>query len=146
MDKYDLKIIEELTLDGRLPVSELAKRIGLSKTPCQNRLRRLIDEGFIVGFKALVNHSKLNNELVAFIEVKMSDTREAALDAFNEAVAKITEIEQCHLIASNFDYLLKIRTSDINQYRKVLAESVSMLPFVESTSTHVSMQAIKERV
>lgn len=145
MDQFDKKIIGELTLDGRLSVTELAKRIGLSKTPCQTRLRRLIDEGYIIGFTALVNYAKLNQELVAFIEVKMSDTRESALKAFNLAVSKMPEIEQCHLIAGNFDYLIKIRTSDMNQYRKILAESVSTLPFVESTSTYVSMQSVKER-
>lgn len=144
MDKYDQKIIEQLLVDGRISISELANRIGLSKTPCQNRLRRLINNGFIIGFKALVDHAKLNQQMVVFVEVKMSDTKEACLAAFNSAISKMPEIEQCHLIAGNFDYLLKIRSSDMNQYRKILAESVSTLPFVESTSTYVSMQPIKE--
>lgn len=145
LDAYDKKIIEELSSDGRMSVSELADRIGLSKTPCQNRLKRLIENEYILGFKAIVNHAKLDMEMVAFTEVTMSDTKESALAAFNTAVSKIPEIEQCHLIAGTFDYLLKIRTRNMNQYRKILAETVSVLPFIESTSTYVSMQPIKEQ-
>lgn len=74
----------------------------------------------------------------------MSDTRESSLDAFNRAVAAIPEIEQVHLIAGNFDYLLKVRTSDMRSYRRVLAEKLSTLPHVSTTSTYVAMQAVKE--
>ena len=81
---------------------------------------------------------------VAFVEVRLSDTREAALQAFNRAVRAIPEVEQCHMIASRFDYLLKVRTSDISDYRRVLAERISALPHVASTSTYVAMEAIKE--
>lgn len=144
IDSYDLKIINALMDDGRLPVTELAKRIGISKSPCQARLKRLQSEGYILGFKAQVDHVKLNQEQVAFLEVKVSDTREEALLAFNNAIKRVPEIEECHLIAGAFDYLLKVRTSDINAYRKVLGESISSLPNVASTSTYVSMQSIKD--
>ena len=66
------------------------------------------------------------------------------LDAFNQAVARIPEIEQAHLIAGNFDYLMKIRTKSMKDYRRVLAERISTLPHVASTSTYVAMQAVKE--
>jgi len=144
IDSYDMKIIRELMEDGRLPVTELAKRIGMSKSPCQARLKKLQEEGYILGFKAQVDHSKLNQEQVAFAEVKLSDTREDALVAFNNAVKLLPEIEECHLIAGAFDYLLKVRTPDINAYRKILGESISTLPNVASTSTYVSMQSIKD--
>jgi Lrp/AsnC family leucine-responsive transcriptional regulator len=81
---------------------------------------------------------------VAFVEVKLSDTREAALQAFNRAVLTIPEVEECHMIASRFDYLLKVRTSDIQAYRRVLAERLSALPHVASTSTYVAMEAVKD--
>lgn len=144
IDSYDLKIIRELMNDGRLPVTELAKRIGMSKSPCQARLKRLQSEGYILGFRAQVDYSKLNQEQVAFVEVKMSDTREEALVAFNTAVKLVPEVEECHLIAGSFDYLLKVRTCDITSYRKVLGESISSLPNVANTSTYVSMQSIKD--
>ena len=144
LDSFDHQIINILSKDGRLPVTELARRIGISKSPCQVRLKRLQEEGYILGFRAVVNHAKLKKEHVAFAEVKLSDTREEALDAFNAAIEKVSEIEQCHLIAGSFDYLLKVRTSDINSYRKVLAESISRLPYIANTSTYVSMQSIKD--
>lgn len=87
---------------------------------------------------------RLGLDHIAFVEVKMTQTREAALAAFNEAVAKIPEIEQAHLIAGNFDYLLKVRTANMRSYRRVLAEKISTLPHVAATSTYVAMQAVKE--
>ncbi len=144
LDSYDLKIIELLMQDGRLPVTALARRIGISKSPCQARLKRLREEGYILGFRAQVNYAKLDLEQVAFVEAKMSSTREEILSAFNEAVSSMPEIEECHMIAGSFDYLIKVRTSDVASYRKVLAESISTLPGVSSTSTYVSMQSVKD--
>ena len=144
MDQFDRKIINILQQEGRIPVTELARRVGISKTPCQVRLKKLQQEGYILGFTAQVNYAKLNLEQIAFTEVKLSDTREKALEAFNTAVRQLDAVEECHMIASSFDYLLKIRTTDITEYRKVLGESISRLPYVASTSTYVSMQSIKE--
>lgn len=144
LDSFDLKIIDVLMQDGRLPVTELAKRIGISKSPCQARLKRLREDGYILGFRAQVDYAKLDLEQVAFVEAKMSSTREEILSAFNEAVASMPEIEECHMIAGSFDYLIKVRTSDVASYRKVLAESISTLPGVSSTSTYVSMESVKD--
>ena len=144
LDSYDLKILEEVSKDGRISVTDLANRIGLSKTPCNIRLKRLIDEGFILGFRAVINPQKMGLDHIAFAEVKLSDTREQALAEFNQAVRKIREVEECHMIAGRFDYLLKVRTQNIRRYREVLGEKISSLPYVSSTSTSVAMQAVKE--
>ena len=144
LDDFDRKIIAVLRSDGRITVTDLAARIGLSKTPCQVRLRRLTDAGVIRGFTALVALAKLGLDHVAFAEVKLSDTREKALTEFNAAVQRIPEVEECHMIASSFDYLLKVRTSDIRRYRMVLGEKISSLPHVASTSTFVAMETVKD--
>ncbi len=144
LDPFDRRILEILQGEGRIAVTELALRVGLSKTPCQVRMKRLIDEGYITGFRAVVDPVKLGMDHIAFAEVKLSDTREKALEEFNRAVRKIKEIEQCHMIASSFDYLLKVRTADIRRYRIVLGEKISSLPHVASTSTFVAMEAIKD--
>jgi Lrp/AsnC family leucine-responsive transcriptional regulator len=107
-------------------------------------LKKLINEGYIVGFRATLDPRKLGQEHVAFVEVKLSDTREAALKDFNQAVMATPEIEQCHMIAGAFDFLLKVRTSDMRDYRLVLGEKISALPHVANTSTHVSMEAVKD--
>jgi len=144
LDRFETQILKILSKQGRLSVTDLAKRIGLSKSPCQVRLKRLIEQKFILGFRAVLNPQKLNLEHIAFTEVKLSDTREAALNAFNEAVQEIQEIDQCHMIAGSFDYLLKIRTSDIVTYRRILGETISNLPYVANTSTYVAMQSVKD--
>ncbi|WP_010161887.1 Lrp/AsnC family transcriptional regulator [Sphingomonas sp. PAMC 26617] len=145
LDRFDTAIIDLLAQDGRMTVTDLAARIGLSKTPTQVRLKRLIDDGYILGFRAVTNRAKLGLDHVAFTEVKLSDTREAALRDFNAAVRRIPEVEECHLIASSFDYLLKVRTTDIRRYRYVLGEKISSLPHVASTSTFVAMETILDQ-
>jgi Lrp/AsnC family leucine-responsive transcriptional regulator len=144
LDAFDQKILQALHEDGRMSVIQLAQKIGLSKTPCQIRMKRLIDEGYILGFRAVLSQRKLGIDHIAFTEVKLTDTREKALDEFNAAVRKIKEVEECHMIAGAFDYLLKVRTSDIKRYRRVLGEKISSLPCVANTSTYVVMESVKE--
>jgi len=144
LDYFDRKIIAILGRDGRITYTELAQRVGLSKTPCQQRVKRLVDSGLIIGFRAIVDPAKVGLDHVAFTEVKLSDTREEALRQFNDAVRQIPEVEECHMIASSFDYLLKVRTPDIRRYRIVLGEKISSLPHVASTSTFVAMETIRE--
>ncbi|OUS22242.1 proline dehydrogenase transcriptional activator [Rhodobacterales bacterium 59_46_T64] len=144
MDRFDRSILAFLASDGRISITDLAKRIGLSKSPTQARLRRLEEAGVITGYRAMVNPIRLGFDHIAFAEVRLTDTREAALAAFNAAVSKVGAIEQAHMIAGNFDYLLKVRTQDMAEYRRVLAEDISTLPHVASTSTYVAMEAVKE--
>ncbi|MEY1556427.1 Lrp/AsnC family transcriptional regulator [Yoonia sp. R2331] len=144
LDNFDQKILDVLAVEGRISVTALAHRIGLSKSPTQARLRRLEESGVIRGYRALFDAIRLGHDYVAFVEVKLSDTREAALAQFNAAVMQVAEIEQCHLIAGSFDYLLKVRTTGMTGYRAVLADKLSTLPHVSHTSTYMAMQAVKE--
>jgi len=142
LDQFDRVIISILQTEGRITLTELASRVGLTKTPCAARVKRLEAEGYILGFKAIVDSEKLGLGHVAFVEVKLYDTKLSALEAFNEAARKIPEIEQLHLIAGPFDYLVKIRTADINAFRLVLGEKLSALPHVSHTSSFVAMATI----
>ncbi|MDW3118926.1 Lrp/AsnC ligand binding domain-containing protein [Roseovarius pacificus] len=144
LDRFDRAILRVLAADGRISITDLAREIGLSKSPTQARLRRLEKDGVITGYRALFDPIRLGMDHVSFVEVRLHDTREAALAEFNAAVRKIPEIEQVHLIAGNFDYLMKVRTQDMTDYRLVLAEKISTLPHVANTSTYVAMQAVKE--
>lgn len=145
LDRMDRSILAALGRDGRLSMAELAARVGLSKTPVQARVKRLERDGFIRGYSAIIDRERMGEGHVAFVQVKLSDTRSAALDEFNRAVQNVREIEQCHMMAASFDYLLKVRTSDIASYRRVLGERISALPHVAQTSTFVAMETIKER-
>ena len=144
LDRFDHAILRELSADGRISATELGRRIGLSKSPTQSRMKRLEEDGVITGYRARLNAAKIGLAHVAFVEVRLSDTREAALQEFNRAVVLVPEVEQCHMIASRFDYLLKVRTQDMQDYRRVLAEAISALPHVTATSTYVAMEAVKD--
>ncbi|MEL6478482.1 MAG: Lrp/AsnC ligand binding domain-containing protein [Pseudomonadota bacterium] len=144
LDPFDQRILETLARDGRITVTELAARIGLSKTPCQARMRRLEREGYILGYRARLNWQRIDRAHIAFVQARLERTTEAALTAFNRAVLQVPEIEECHMIAGGFDYLLKIRTADITAYRRVLAEEISTLPHIAQTATFVAMEAVKE--
>ena len=146
LDSYDKAILNQLSTNGRITITELSRLIGLSKTPCQARIKRLETDGYITGYRALLNPIKLGLDHVAFVEVKLTSTNENALKAFNDKVMQIKEIEQCHMIAGGFDYLLKVRTQSISEYRHVMGERISSLPHVASTSTFVAMEAVKEGV
>ena len=110
------------------------------------RIKRLESEGYITGYRAILNPIKLGLDHIAFVEVKLTSTNERALNEFNAQVLKIKEIEQCHMIAGGFDYLLKVRTQSITEYRLVMGEKISSLPHVANTSTFVAMEAVKEGV
>ena len=144
LDRFDRAIMSTLAENGRISITDLAKRIGLSKSPTQARVRHLEEAGIIRGYRAILDPIQLGLDYVAFVEVKLSDTREKALSEFNKAVVGLVEVEQVHMIAGRFDYLLKIRTASMRSYRRVLAERISTLPHVASTSTYMAMQSVKE--
>lgn len=145
LDRVDRNILNALIEDGRQSLASLAEKVGLSKSPVQTRMRRLERAGFIRGYTAIVDRERLGEGHIAFVQVTLSDTRAGALRAFNTAARKIPQIEQCHMIAGNFDYLLKIRTSDIAAYRHILGEQISAMPHVAQTSTFVAMETVKDR-
>ena len=145
LDQIDRRILRALRANGRLSMVALGEQVGLSKTPVTARVRRLEEAGYTRGYRAELDAGKLGLEHVAFVEVRLSDTREAALQAFNTAIREIPEVEACHMIAGGFDYLVKVRTSNVRDYRRVLGERISQLPHIASTSTYVSMESVLDQ-
>lgn len=146
LDDIDRTILSELSENARLPITELARRVGLSKTPVAARIRQMEDQGLITGYRAMLSPIKMGLSHVTYVQVKLNDTREKSLAAFNQAVRQIPEIEECYMIAGGFDYLLKVRSRDISEYRRVMGEDLSTLPHVNSTSSFVAMEAVVENV
>lgn len=144
LDGFDRRILAALSEEGRISMTELARRVGLTKTPVQARVRRLEELGVITGYRAVLSPIRMGFSHVAFVEVRLMDTREISLAAFNRAVRAVPEIEECHMIAGGFDYLLKVRTRSIEDYRRVMGEKISALPHVSSTTTYVAMEAVQE--
>lgn len=144
IDKTDKAIIRELQTNAKATLVSIAEKVGLSKTPCQQRIKRLENAGVITGYTARVNRRVLGENHVTFVQVKLSDTKTTALQAFNAAVRQIPEVEACHMMAANYDYLLKVRTGNMGSFREVLGEKISTLPHVLQTSTFVAMENVKE--
>src|SRR5690606_28297425 len=146
LDKTDLRILEEIQKDGRITVAELSRRVHLTKTPCAERLRRLETAGAITGYYARLNPAVLDVAHLAMVQVQLKSTTSDELEAFNAAVARVPEIQSCHMIAGGYDYLLKVRTSNIEAYRRVLGAVISKLPGVLQTHTYVVMETVKDDI
>lgn len=145
LDGYDRKILDVLTTDARVSLTQLSRMVGLSKTPVAARIKHLEDVGLITGYRAILSTNQLGLSHIAFLEVKLTDTREKSLLEFNAAVKKVPEVAECHMIAGGFDYLLKVRTCDIAAYREIMGQRISTLPHVLSTSTFVAMETVVEQ-
>lgn len=145
LDAIDLKILQELVENARLPMTELARKVGLSKTPVALRVRQLEEMGLITGYRAILSPLKLGLTHVTYVEARLSDTRQRALEQFNSAIRSIPEVEECYMIAGGFDYLIKVRSRDMVHYRQIMVEKISTLPHVHATSSFVAMEAVVEQ-
>lgn len=145
LDSLDRKILAELSANARIPIAELARRVGLSKTPVALRMRQMEERGLITGYRAILSPVKMGLTHVTYIEISLSDTKQRALEQFNAAIRAIPEVEECYMIAGGFDYLVKLRSRDMADYRRIMATAISALPHVSNTSSHVSMEAVVEQ-
>ncbi|MEL7109127.1 MAG: Lrp/AsnC ligand binding domain-containing protein [Pseudomonadota bacterium] len=144
LDLHDRRILRAVQSNGRLSVSDLSDQVGLSKTPCLTRLRRLEEKGYIRRYKGVLDASKVRQNYVTFVQVKLVATTRRHLDAFSKAVQSIPEIQSCHMMSGGYDFLLKIRTRNMRTYRELLGDVVSELPGIAQTSTFPVMETVKE--
>ncbi len=143
LDRIDKNILVELQKNGRLSNVELSKRVGLSPTPCLERVKRLEKENFITGYKAMLNPLKLDAALLVFVEITLTKTSPDVFDDFAKAVDDLDVIQECHLVSGDFDFLLKTRVKDMLAYRELLGETLLRLPAVSESRTYVVMDEIK---
>ena len=142
LSRIDLNILKNLKQDGRVSSVELARRVGLTTTPCKERVKRLERDGFILGYHAQLNPEKLGKGLVVFVQITLQRTAGNAFKDFTDAIRAIPEVEECHLIAGNFDYLIKARVRDMNDYRTFLGGSLMQLPGVQESTSYPVMEAV----
>jgi Lrp/AsnC family leucine-responsive transcriptional regulator len=143
-DKVDLKILRHLQINGRISLTELAEKVGLSTTPCTERVRRLERDGAIEGYYARLNPQMLHSSLLVFVEIKLSAKSGDIFEAFRREVQLIPEILECHLVSGEFDYLIKARIPDMSMYRQLLGNILLKLPAANESRSYVVMEEIKE--
>jgi len=144
LDAIDKRILQELQKNARISNVELSKRINLSPTPCLERVKRLEKSGMILGYHANICPVKTKKSLLVFIEVTLERTTNEVFKEFAETVKGYSEILECHLIAGGFDYLLKLRFKDIQQYRYFLGDGLTNLPKVSLTHTYIVSEEVKD--
>ncbi|HEY3654709.1 MAG TPA: Lrp/AsnC ligand binding domain-containing protein [Steroidobacteraceae bacterium] len=143
LDRVDRQILDELQSDGRLAVAELARRVHLSTTPCLERMRRLERDGFIKDYIARLDIRRLGFDLLAFIEVSLDRTNPDFFERFRLAVGEIDEVIECHMVAGNFDYLLKVRAVSMVAFRRFLVEKLTSIAGLQNTHTYFTLEEIK---
>ncbi|MAJ86812.1 MAG: winged helix-turn-helix transcriptional regulator [Cellvibrionales bacterium TMED148] len=140
----DKKILRELQQKGRITFAELANRVGLSTSPCLERVKRMEREGVISGYTALLNPKYFKAGLVVFVQIRLARTAQDIFEDFKSAAARLDEVQECYLVSGNFDYLIKARVEDMDAYRKFLGETLLTLPGVLESTSYVVMEQVKE--
>ena len=143
LDKTNKKILAELQHDGRISNLELASRVNLSAAACLERVRKLQEAGYILGYTARLNPEMLDVALLVFIEVVLDRTTPDVFDEFKRAVHKVPEVLECHMVAGGFDYLIKVRVKDMAAYRTFLGKSLLQLKGVRETHTYAVIEEVK---
>lgn len=143
LDRIDLRILDTLQRDGRISNLKLAEQVSLSPTAVLARVQRLTREGYIQGYEARLNPQKLGAGLLVFVEVLLDRTAPQMFEAFNAAVQARREIQECHLVAGGFDYLLKLRVANMDAYRSFSGDVLWRLPGVRETRTYAVMEEVK---
>ncbi|HMT64218.1 MAG TPA: AsnC family transcriptional regulator [Ottowia sp.] len=144
LDRIDRAILEELQRDGRLPITELAQRVGLSTSPCSERVRRLEREKVILGYHARVDPEALGRGLLVFVELTLSSKSSQTFEAVRQALLLEPRVIECHLISGSFDYLVKARLSAMREYRDLLGQILRQIPVPAQSNSYVVMEEIKE--
>ncbi|WP_017429947.1 Lrp/AsnC ligand binding domain-containing protein [Vreelandella jeotgali] len=144
LDRIDLKILRCLQENARISYVDLAAEVGLSTTPCLERVKRLERAEVIRGYQAMLDPCALRADLLVFVEISLETQTPAVFDEFRRAVEQLPQIQECHLVSGQFDYILKCRIPEMSAYRQLLGDVVLTLPGVKESKSYVVMEEVKE--
>ncbi|MEM9320122.1 MAG: Lrp/AsnC family transcriptional regulator [Pseudomonadota bacterium] len=144
MDDIDRRIIDRLQKNGQMSMARLSEYVGLSQSACHRRVKILRETGVISGYHASIDRKRLGLAFQAFIEVKLVSQRRSQIDEFERAVARKPEILECHLISGEFDYLMRVATTDTGSYEELYRRVLADLPCVSQLKTLLSLGSVKE--
>src|SRR5690242_4015297 len=143
LDRSDRRLLVRLQQDGRAAVSRLAREVHLTVTPTLERVRRLESCGYIEGYFARLNPARLGLGLLAYVEVSLDRTTPDAFERFKQVMLAHDEVMECHMVAGGFDYLLKVRVTDMESYRRFLGDRIASVRGVQQTHTYFVMEEVK---
>ena len=144
LDRTDLKILDILQTDGRISNSKLAELVNLSPTAVMARVQKLTKDEFILGYEAKLNPNKLNASFLVFVEVLLDKTTPNVLEDFIDAVTQYPEIVECHMVSGGFDFLIKLRSAGMEEFRRIAGQILWQLPGVKETRSYPVMQVVKD--
>jgi Lrp/AsnC family transcriptional regulator, leucine-responsive regulatory protein len=142
LDRIDLKILRLLQKNGRLSNAELAEKAGVSPATCHRRTQRLFEEGFVKEVRAMVASRKVGKGALVMVGVVLDRSTPESFASFEQAIAKLKFILDCHLVAGDFDYFLKIRVGDMEDFNRIHGEQLIALPGVRQTRTFFVMKEV----
>lgn len=142
MDKTDRKILAELQKDGRLSVTDLAERIGLSLSPCHRRVRAMEDSGIIRGYRAQIDPRKIGLNFSAIIFVTLREDTSWSVARFEESVKDVPQIVQAQRLFGDPGFMLQVLTRDLDDFQKVYDEKLSALPGVMRLTSAMIMKTV----
>jgi Lrp/AsnC family transcriptional regulator, leucine-responsive regulatory protein len=145
LDRIDHKLIALLQSDGRISNTELAQQVGLSQSACLRRVQRLEKAGVIEGYGARLNPGALGKGETVFIEITLTSQSEVVLDAFERAVAASPDILECHLMAGDYDYLLRVAVADTADYERLHRKQLAAFPHVARIRSHFALRRVARR-
>ena len=143
LDKLDRKILRILQEDGRISMKDLSEQVGLSITPAIERVKRMERDGVITGYHARIHPPALGAKLLVFVEITLNQKSGPAFEQFRREVLRIPEVQECHLVSGDFDYLIKARIPEMSEYRRLLGEILHVADGGQSKS-YVVMEEVKE--
>lgn len=144
LDRYDHQILKVLQGDGRISYTELGKAVGLTTTPCIERVRKLERQGFIKGYTAQLSPQKLDAGLVVFVQISLDRSSKQSFSGFRAAIESLEPVQECYLVAGSFDFLVKARMKDMHAYRHFLEEELLAVPGVSDSTSIAVMETVKE--
>jgi Lrp/AsnC family leucine-responsive transcriptional regulator len=143
LDDIDRRIVASLQADGRLPIVDLAEKVGLSPTPCQRRVKRLEEEGVITRYAALVSPPALGLSLQALVQVTLDDHAEKTVEAFESAIRARADVVACYAVTGDMDFLLHVLVPDLASFSDFALKALLRMPGVRGTRSSFIMQAVK---
>lgn len=146
LDAMDRKILSALREDGRLTMNELAAKVSLSASPCWTRVKRLEASGAIEGYVAVVNHKAIGLGNTVFVEVTLNKHDDKVLAQFGEALLRIPEVVEAHLVTGDYDYLIKLAVAGTEHYERFLRETLYKMPGIQHSRTTFALRALKRSI